>query len=376
MTLKEVSFEYTMKHILTLPSYAKYSLFLVGIYVLVSMLFIAQDILLPLIYATLIAILLSPVVDFLTRKKINRALAIALTLSLVLIILAVCVILISSQASLLSEAWPSLIFKLKELLHQSTTWISVNFHIDSQQIDTEISKAKMEMNTNSNKVIGFTVSTVGSILSSVFLFPVYIFMILYYHNHLLEFIHQLFGAQNGNQVSAVLSETKKIIQSYLIGLVAELAIVSILNSIGLLLLGIDYAILLGILGAFLNVIPYLGGIIAMAIFMTIALLTKSPVYVLYVAALYSVIQLIDNNYIVPKIVGSKVKLNALVSLLVVIAGAGLWGIPGMFLSIPITAIIKVICDHVVQLKPLGFVLGNTVNNNSTTKNINLSKQSN
>ena len=118
--------------------------------------------------------------------------------------------------------------------------------------------------------------------------------------------------------------------------------------------------LLGVIGAFLNIIPYLGGIIGVVLFMAIALLTKSPVYVLYVALLYSVIQLIDNNYIVPKIVGSKVKLNALISIVAVIAGAALWGIPGMFLSIPMLAVIKLILDRIESMKAWGFLLGDTM----------------
>jgi predicted PurR-regulated permease PerM len=126
-----------------------------------------------------------------------------------------------------------------------------------------------------------------------------------------------------------------------------------------LILGIEYAILLGIVGAFLNVIPYLGGIIGVVLFMIIALVTKSSEYVFYVIILYSVIQLIDNNYIVPKIVGSKVKLNALFSIIAVIVGAAIWGIPGMFLSIPLLAIVKLIFDRVDSLNSWGFLLGDT-----------------
>ena len=99
--------------------------------------------------------------------------------------------------------------------------------------------------------------------------------------------------------------------------------------------------------------------------MAFALITKAPVYVLYVVILYSIIQFIDNHYIVPKIIGSKVKLNAYVALIAVIAGAALWGIAGMFISIPLTAIIKLICDHIDSLKPWGFLLGDE--NSHTTK---------
>ena len=111
----------------------------------------------------------------------------------------------------------------------------------------------------------------------------------------------------------------------------------------------------------LNVIPYIGGIIAVALPMMVALVTKpSPWYAFYVLVAYYIIQLIDNNYIVPYIVASKVKINALFSVIVVLAGNALWGVPGMFLSMPLLAIVKLICDHIEPLKPWGFLLGDTM----------------
>jgi predicted PurR-regulated permease PerM len=144
-------------------------------------------------------------------------------------------------------------------------------------------------------------------------------------------------------------------------LVIETIIVAILNSTALLILGIPYAILIGIIGGLLNLIPYVGGLVAVAIPMIIALATKTTAwYALYVLAFYYFIQLVDNNFLVPKIVASRVKLNTLFSIIVIIAGNALWGIPGMFLSIPLLAIVKLICDHVESLKPWGFLLGDTM----------------
>jgi predicted PurR-regulated permease PerM len=134
-----------------------------------------------------------------------------------------------------------------------------------------------------------------------------------------------------------------------------------MNSVGLLMLGIDYAILLGIIGAMLNVIPYIGGIVAVALPMMIAIATKSSAwYAVYVLAVYYFIQFVDNHYIVPKIVASKVKINMLFAIIVVLAGNALWGIPGMFLAIPLLAIVKLICDHIESLKPWGFLLGDSM----------------
>lgn len=350
----------SMTRFLKFPFYAKVSLLIIGLYVTISILSIAQSILVPLLFATIIAILLSPVVNFLVRKKINRVVAITGALTVAILILSALVVLLLSQASLLSDAMPQLTEKFGELLNKTVTWVSDNFNTRERKINEWLASTKDEFVNNSSGIIGSTLSTMGSVLTYVFLTPVYIFMILFYQPHLIRFVHQLFGTSNDVHVGEILVETKTIIQSYLAGLAAEFAIVAILNSAGLLLLGIQYALLLGIVGALLNIIPYIGGLIGMAIFVMIALVTKSPVYVLYVMLLYSFIQLIDNNYLVPKIIGSKVKLNALVSLLAVIAGAALWGIPGMFLSIPLTAIIKLILDRIHSLKPWGFLMGDTM----------------
>jgi predicted PurR-regulated permease PerM len=83
-------------------------------------------------------------------------------------------------------------------------------------------------------------------------------------------------------------------------------------------------------------------------------------YALYVLIAYYIIQLIDNHYISPYIVASKVKINALFSVIVVLVGNAIWGIPGMFLAVPVLAIVKLICDHIEPLKPIGFLLGDTM----------------
>ena len=182
-------------------------------------------------------------------------------------------------------------------------------------------------------------------------------MILYYKNLLLEFLRKLFTLKHRTVLDQILKDSKRLIETYLVGLVFELIIVAILNCVGLLILGIEYAIVLGIIGAFLNLIPYLGGILAIALPMVIAFITKdSLTYPILVFCIYMLIQFIDNNLIIPKIVASRVKINALVSVVAVLVGGTIWGISGMFLSIPLIAIIKVICDHIEPLKPWGLLV--------------------
>jgi predicted PurR-regulated permease PerM len=184
---------------------------------------------------------------------------------------------------------------------------------------------------------------------------------------LLKFIHSLFGSKHQHEVVEVTTQTEILIQHYLIRLLIEALIIARLNSIGLIILGIDFALMLATIGALVNIIPYIGGLVAVALFMLMALATKSPVNALYVLAIYYFIQIIDNHYIVPMIVASKVKINALFSIIIVLAGNALWGIPGMFLSIPLLVIVKLIFDHIDPLKPWGFLLGDSLPNNKMNK---------
>jgi predicted PurR-regulated permease PerM len=350
-----------------LPKYTKVPLLIVAGFFFISMLYIAQGIILPLLYAIIVSVLLSPPVNYLVRKKVNRALAISIVLLTLIIIASGLMALIMSQTQLLRQAWPELSVKFHSLLSDAVAWTSSCFDISIDKIYQSLSDEQAELMKGKNSAIGITLTTMGGILAGAILTPVYIFMILYYQPHLLDFIHKLFDADNDRKVSEILHEIKTIIQSYLRGLFVEFVIISVMNSIGLLMLGIKYAVIFGIAAAILNVIPLIGGVIGIALFVVIALIAKSPIYVLYVIIVYSVIQFIDNHYIIPKIVGAKVKLNALVCVVAVIAADALWGIPGMFLAIPLTAMVKLILDRIDALKPWGFLLGDTVSDHTKPK---------
>ena len=186
-------------------------------------------------------------------------------------------------------------------------------------------------------------------------------MISFYKPLLMEFLEKVAGKLHRKQVKELLFSTKSLIQSYLIGLLIEAVIVATMYSTGLLIIGIEYAILLGIIGALLNIIPYIGGVIAVILYMLIAFTTKdSASYVFWVAMLFVIVHAIDNSYIIPKVVASKVKINALVAITAVLTGGAIWGVPGMFLAIPLTGVIKLVFDRIEIVKPFGFLLGDTM----------------
>ncbi|GAC1483415.1 MAG: AI-2E family transporter [Flavisolibacter sp.] len=261
------------------------------------------------------------------------------------------------QSIRFSETFPALQQKFNAFINDSAVWFSKKFGMDLDKINAWIAKKEHKGIKHSGALIGSTLLTITNIIEIGLLLPVYIFMILFYKPLLLEFISRLFNKEKHDTIAEILLETKVLIQSYLVGLLIEAIIIAILNSVSLLIIGIEYAFLLGIIGALLNIIPLIGGIISIALPMIIAFATKTPMAALWVLVAYLLVQFIDDHYIVPKIVASKVKINALVSIIVVFFGGALWGIPGMFLSIPLTALIKVIFDRIEHVKAWGFLLG-------------------
>ena len=344
-----------------LPFYAKVTIFLVGLIALMAIMYIAKSIIIPLIFSVIIAIVLHPVVNFFVRIKINRIVAILLALLLTFLVIAAFCAILFAQASRFGESWPILVEKFTALINQNIADAAEYFKKDPQKIHDWITKIQGEIINSSTAALGQTLVILGNGLVVLLLIPFYIFMILFYQPLLLEFIIRVSKSNYESHVRGIVSQIKTVIQRYLVGLIIEAGMMAVMNTAALFILGIEYAVVLGILAAVLNVIPYIGGIIAVALPMMVALVTKSSAwYAFYVLVAYYIIQLIDNNYIVPYIVASKVKINALFSVIVVLAGNALWGVPGMFLSMPLLAIVKLICDHIEPLKPWGFLLGDTM----------------
>lgn len=351
-----------MNNVVKLPFYLKISQVILGVVAFFYVMYIGQDIIVPLIFAGLLAILLNPLVEWLVRFRINRIVAISIILTTVIFMIAVLCYFLGTQAGLFAETLPMLKQKCLLLFKDLFTWISATFNISPQKGDEWIEKMKTEGMNSGTAMMGQTLITVSGILAVLILLPVYTFMILLYKSHLREFVSRLFQNSSNVVVSEVIAEVKLLVQKYLVGLLFEAVLVAVLNSAALLILGVQYAFLIGCIGALLNVIPYIGGLIAIAIPMIIAFATQSPATALWVMIAYLIVQFIDNNLIVPRIVASKVKINGLLSIIVVLIGGALWGVSGMFLAIPVSAIFKVIFDRIHALKPLGFLLGDKENN--------------
>ncbi len=339
------------------PFYFKSTVILFGIILSAYALLNLRDILVPVAFAIVIAVLLNPLFNKLVKFKIPRVIAIFISLLIAILVFGEILYFLSSQIANFSDTLPVLNEKFKLVLKELQTWLQSNFGLT---IEKQIQLINEAINS-SKSLIGSTLNSALGTLGILFLLPVYIFMFLFYKPLIVNFLYEVFAEENSKRVGQILTQTKSAIQSYMVGLLIEAFLVAALNSTALLILGVKYAVLLGVIGAILNMLPYIGGIVAIALPILMATVTKDGYSTqLGILIAYIVIQFIDNNILVPRIVSSKVQINALVSILVVLLGGSLWGVSGMFLSIPFVAVLKIIFDRVDGLKPWGKLLGDEV----------------
>lgn len=335
------------------PFYIKATTVLLGLVLFCYALYLLASVLVPFAFACLLAILLNPLGNWLHRFM-PRGMAIFLAILLGMLCLATLLYLLSKQIIAFSESLPALKEKSMLISKQLQQWVS-------EHLGLSINK-QFEMLDNalkgSDTYVKATVSSIVGGMIVLVLIPIYIFFLLFYKPLILDFFFHVFSKKYSSRIAEILGETKTAIQSYVVGLLLEMVIVSTLNSVALLVLGVRSAILIGVIGGILNVIPYLGGIIAIGLPIVMASITKDG-YTTQLGIIFSymVIQFIDNHIIVPQVVSSKVSINALVSILIVLCGDLLWGYSGMFLSIPFVAILKIIFDRIDGLRPWGTLLG-------------------
>lgn len=324
--------------------------------------YIGQDIFVPIALAGLLAVLLLPVNRFL-EKRMGRVPAILLSLFVFFVLFGTLLYFLVAQITNFVDDIPTIKRQLNKHLYTVQRWVYENFHLTRKEQTKFLEKGttQIQETNGGGGIIGKTFLSLTEFLFVVILMPIYTFLILYYRDMIRQFLVDLFKADHRQKVFEVINESRVIVYNYMIGLSIEMALITAINTIGFLIVGIKYALFLGLLAAILNLIPYVGMLIA-SIFCMLVTLTSSQdlTDIIWVLVVLSVVQFFDNNIIMPKIVGSKVKINALITILGVVIGGALCGLSGMFLSIPIIAIMKVIFDRVDGLKPWGRMLGDEV----------------
>lgn len=340
------------------PFYVKFCLNLFSVILLGAIIYIGSDILMPLFFAIVLAILLLPINNWLVRRGIPKVPSMLLSILLALLFIAGIIYFLSTQVASFMGDLPTIKKHLNEHWHTVQLWIRKTFNYSYKEQNKAIQDATTNMKGSGTTVVGATLFSAVQALLYVVLLPIYTFLIMYYRGLIRKFLVDSFAERHKKSVEEVIAESKGIITGYMLGLLIEMAIVAGLNATGFFIIGIQYAVFLAVLAAILNMIPYVGMLVATILCMIITLTTSNNISdVLWVAVVLTIVQFIDNNLLMPYVVSSKVRINALVSIIGVLIGGALAGVSGMFLSIPGVAIMKTIFERVDGLKPWGMLMG-------------------
>lgn len=328
---------------------------------IVLLLIYAKSLLMPLVAGGFLAMLLVPAVNKLESFTIPRVLSIFIILLISSIVFVAIGWFLGGQISSFSQDLSGVESQFKTFINDISFFLEENLGMkDVLSFRSINDKFFLFLKENASKISSAAFSTLGS-LGLLILVPVYIFMFLLYRDHFTVFAIRLFNNHPKNLVIEVVTDLRSVIQKYITGMVKVMAILSIMNVIALSALGIKHALFFGIFAAMMNVVPYVGPMIGSILPILFALLTKDSLfYPLAVFVAFTVIQSIEGNYLTPKIVGSNVNINPIVSLVALLIGSLLWGVVGMILFIPLAAIIKKLLELTPNTEVYGFLMGEEV----------------
>lgn len=352
----------------TTPFYKKLAYVLISLIAFGYLAILGKEILSPLLFSMLFSIVLLPLAKTFEHKLgLPRSMAALLALLLFISAISAVFYLVGAQVSRLASDWPHFKDQLALSLNAIQDWIEHHYHVNAHKQLHYIHEATTKLLSSGTLIAGATFMSVSSILLFLVFTTIDIFFLLLYRRLILNFMISVFKEENAAIVYAIVEQVQYIIRKYIIGLLLEMGVVTLLVCAAFWILGIKYAVLLALITGMLNLVPYVGIFTALILSLLITFATAATVSkVLLVGIVLVGVHLIDSNILLPMIVGSKVKINALMTVLGVVVGEMLWGIAGMFLSIPVIAVVKIIFDRIESLQPWGMLLGEESKGNKVT----------
>jgi predicted PurR-regulated permease PerM len=340
------------------PFYERLALILIGFCVLGYLVVMAKELIDPMIFGFLFAVLLLPVSNFIEKKcRLPRSASSFMSILLLVGFVGSIMYLIGAQISNIASDWPMLQSQLKDSIANLQGWVQTAFHINAHKQMSYVNSTADRIMASGTAVLGTTFGAVSSLLLFYVFILIFTFFILFYRRLLFRFITWVFSDENRTVVVDIVENVQKILRQYILGLLIEMVIVSGMAITIFYIIGIKYAALLGIIVGVFNIIPYIGIFTALLLSTIVTFATGTLSQTVTVAISVIGVHAIDANFLLPAVVGSKVRLNALISFIGIIIGEMIWGLSGMFLSIPIIAIFKIIFDRIESLKPWGYLLG-------------------
>lgn len=327
------------------------------IVLVLTLLMLLRQFLIPLAYGLLLAIIVYPVCSGLEKRKWPKTLAITVSLLMILFVVCFIAFVVIVQLRIINKELPSLMWRLEQFFPAVQKWLQLSFGLSFTEQDKLVAAVETDVLSFVTSALPGFFSSMGKILFNFVIIPIYMVLILYYRRMLVDFVVSLIKLDHKEHFLKIVSETIRMYFNYIKGMAGVYITVGILNSIGLLILGVDYAIVFGMVTALMTIIPYIGIIISSLL--PIAMIwaeTNSILYPLGVVAVFSIVQYLEANLIFPYIVGKQIGINMFISIIVILLGGVIWGLSGMILFLPFVAIAKIIFSHFDALKPVNKLL--------------------
>lgn len=345
-----------------LPSYLKFTIILLGIILLIYLLQMFKSILAPLAFSLLFALLLLPLCRHMERLRIPRPFAILISIILVILVLSGVVWFLSSQLMSLTTELDSITGNIGDMITRVQSVLYEKFGIVPSNRTELIQNMVGSLQDIATSFLGNTISMTTGAIAALTIVPIFVFCLLYYRDHLEQFLFKFTTKDHRGGMLQTIANIQRVVQSYISGLMIVIVVVSLLNSAGLLILGVKYAIFFGIFASILTIIPYIGimlGALMPALFTLAA--TGHLIDAALVVGVFAFVQFLEGNFITPLVVGSKVSINPFAAIVALLVGGEIWGAPGMIIALPFIAMLKVLFDAYEPLAPFGFLLADVDN---------------
>ena len=331
---------------------------LMALVLILGLMYITQSVLLPLIFSILISISLYPLARLFERIHLGKALSAILAVIIAIAVISGLSWFIVYESILIGRDASSITDKVLSVLETGQNWLETQFGIERTEVMAKLREQGEKTLENAGGMLTSTFGSIGNILASAVLVPLLSFFLLYYRDFFREFFFKAFKSSPQSKVNEVLNKIYDVVQSYLVGLITVMGIVAVLNTVGLMALGIDYAWFFGSLASLLMLLPYIGIAIGSILPALFALATKDTAwYALGVVVWFQIVQFLEGNIITPNIVGSKVSINPLMAIIGILLGGMLFGLAGLIIALPFIATLKVIFDSNPNMEAFGFLIG-------------------
>jgi putative heme transporter len=324
---------------------------LIVVALIITAVILLRDLVIPIGFAGLFSVIMLPLVKRI-EKKTGTTWAVLIVLLGGIIVFGFLSWLLINQVINLANDLPNIETKFDRWVGQLRARVTDTFGIRPDEQEKMLKDAAKTVSA----YVGAFLLTTSNTVSTIVQIPIYIFLFLIYREKFKLFF--LSYVPNDDEELTWKKDVERVIQGYISGLLLVTLIVAVLNTIGLLALGIDHAIFFGILSGVLTIIPYIGIFIGALFPVVMALITKdSGWYALGVIIVFTVVQFLEGNFITPRITGSKVSINALAAIIALIIAGKILGIAGMILAVPTIGLFKILLSYSTHLKPFVILLG-------------------